>query len=62
MAVTIVEMERSYLTAEVFKEILQQNGTSEGGELIRTLSGPPGDVHSKLLWLDIVQQQSGMLW
>ena len=39
MAVTIVEMERSYLTAEVFKEILQQNGTSEGGELIRTLSG-----------------------
>jgi len=36
---TLVEMERSYLTAEVFKEILAQNGRSEGGEVIRTLSG-----------------------
>ena len=35
-----VEMERSYLTAEVFREILQQNGRSnENGEVIRTLSG-----------------------
>ena len=35
-----VEMERSYLTAEVFREILQQNGRSNGdGEIIRTLSG-----------------------
>ena len=35
-----VEMERSYLTAEVFREILQQNGRSaENGEIIRTLSG-----------------------
>ena len=33
-------MERSYLTAEVFREILQQNGRSNGdGEIIRTLSG-----------------------
>ncbi len=42
MVVTMVEMERSYLTAEVFKEILSQNGRSPemGAEgLIRTLSG-----------------------
>lgn len=40
MVLTMVEMERSYLTAEVFREILQQNGRSnESGELIRTLSG-----------------------
>ncbi|KAK9846015.1 hypothetical protein WJX81_008471 [Elliptochloris bilobata] len=39
MVLTLVEMERSYLTAEVFKEILQQNGRSESGEVIRTLSG-----------------------
>lgn len=39
MVLTLVEMERSYLTAEVFKEILQQNGRSETGEVIRTLSG-----------------------
>ncbi len=39
MVLTLVEMERSYLTAEVFKEILAQNGRSEGGEVIRTLSG-----------------------
>lgn len=42
MVVTMVEMERSYLTAEVFKEILSQNGRSAelGPEgLIRTLSG-----------------------
>ena len=40
MVLTMVEMERSYLTAEVFREILQQNGRSDqSGELIRTLSG-----------------------
>ncbi|KAK9812407.1 hypothetical protein WJX73_008699 [Symbiochloris irregularis] len=41
MVATMVEMERSYLTAEVFKEILQADGRQEGhgGELIRTLSG-----------------------
>ena len=40
MVNTLVEMERSYLTAEVFKEILHQSGRSaESGELIRTLSG-----------------------
>ncbi len=40
MVLTMVEMERSYLTAEVFREILQQNGRSgEGGEVMRTLSG-----------------------
>ena len=42
-----VEMERSYLTAEVFREILQQNGRSnENGELIRTLSGRQVDPSS----------------
>ena len=49
MVVTMVEMERSYLTAEVFKEILSQNGRSAelGPEgLIRTLSGM---LHSLLL-------------
>lgn len=39
MVQTMVEMERSYLTAEVFKEILQQSSHPDGGELIRTLSG-----------------------
>ena len=40
-------MERSYLTAEVFREILQQNGRSnENGELIRTLSGRQVDPSS----------------
>ena len=39
MVLTMVEMERSYLTAEVFKEILQQNGRADGSEIIRTLSG-----------------------
>ena len=49
MVVTMVEMERSYLTAEVFKEILSQNGRSAelGPEgLIRTLSGM---LHTLLL-------------
>ena len=47
MVVTMVEMERSYLTAEVFKEILSQNGRSPemGPEgLIRTLSGALPDT------------------
>ena len=47
MVLTLVEMERSYLTAEVFKEILAQSGRGGGGaggggqgeELVRTLSG-----------------------
>jgi hypothetical protein len=53
MVLTLVDMERSYLTAEVFKEILAQSGRgggaggsgggggggSDGPELVRTLSG-----------------------
>ena len=41
MVLTLVDMERSYLTAEVFKEILAQSGRGGdvGGELVRTLSG-----------------------
>ena len=47
MGLMQVEMERSYLTAEVFREILQQNGRSnENGELIRTLSGRQVDPPS----------------
>lgn len=41
MVVTMVEMERSYLTAEVFREILTQSSNPEGSELVRTLSGRP---------------------
>lgn len=41
MVQTMVEMESSYLTAEVFKEILAQSSSTEGGELLRTLSGRP---------------------
>lgn len=56
MVLTLVEMERSYLTAEVFKEILAQSGRGGGGGsgggagggdelLVRTLSGRAlGDV------------------
>ena len=45
MVQTMVEMESSYLTAEVFKEILQQSGSSDGHELLmRTLSGRPVSV------------------
>lgn len=44
-----VEMERSYLTAEVFREILQQNGRSgENGDIIRTLSGRQVQLASQL--------------
>lgn len=39
MVQTMVEMESSYLTAEVFREILQRSSSPEGSELIRTLSG-----------------------
>ena len=39
MVTTMVEMERSYLTAEVFREILQSSSNPEGSELVRTLSG-----------------------
>lgn len=40
MVGTLVDMERSYLTAEVFKEILNQSGrAADSGELVRTLSG-----------------------
>ena len=38
MVLTMVDMERSYLTADVFREIIQQGGDHEN-ELIRTLSG-----------------------
>ena len=41
MVQTMVEMEGSYLTAEVFKEILSQSSNPEGVELLRTLSGRP---------------------
>lgn len=41
MVQTMVEMESSYLTAEVFKEILSQSNNPEGGDLLRTLSGRP---------------------
>ncbi len=42
MVQTIVEMESSYLTAEVFKEILQQSSSMDGDSvLLRTLSGRP---------------------
>lgn len=42
MVQTIVEMESSYLTAEVFKEILQQSSSQDGETmLLRTLSGRP---------------------
>jgi hypothetical protein len=41
MVQTMVEMESSYLTAEIFKEILSQSGNAEGSDLLRTLSGRP---------------------
>ena len=41
MVQTMVEMESSYLTAEVFKEILQQSSNPESGDILRTLSGRP---------------------
>lgn len=38
MVLTMVDMERSYLTADVFREIIAQ-GNGDNSELIRTLSG-----------------------
>ena len=53
MVTTMVEMERSYLTAEVFREILQSSSNPEGSELVRTLSG-----HNVRLLLHALQQSS----
>ena len=42
MVLTMVDMERSYLTADVFRDIISQNGAVDGAEqpgLLRTLSG-----------------------
>jgi len=48
MVLTMVDMERSYLTADVFRDIISQNGATDGVEqpnLLRTLSGVwPGSV------------------
>ena len=44
MVLTMVDMERSYLTADVFRDIISQNGAVDGAEqpgLLRTLSGMP---------------------
>jgi len=44
MVLTMVDMERSYLTADVFRDIISQNGATDGVEqpnLLRTLSGDP---------------------
>lgn len=59
MVLTMVEMERSYLTAEVFREILQQNGRSgEHGEVMRTLSGR--QVHQLLLFPLLYRARPGL--
>lgn len=42
MVLTMVDMERSYLTADVFRDIISQNSAVDGAEqpgLLRTLSG-----------------------
>ena len=42
MVLTMVDMERSYLTADVFRDIISQNGAVDGAEqpgMLRTLSG-----------------------
>lgn len=42
MVLTMVDMERSYLTADVFRDIISQNGAVDGADqpgLLRTLSG-----------------------
>lgn len=56
MVQTMVEMESSYLTAEVFKEILQQSGSADGHELLmRTLSGRPvSNLQSQQLFMHIL--------
>lgn len=42
MVLTMVDMERSYLTADVFRDIISQTGAVDGAEqpnMLRTLSG-----------------------
>lgn len=42
MVLTMVDMERSYLTADVFRDIISQNGAADGVDqpgMLRTLSG-----------------------
>lgn len=42
MVLTMVDMERSYLTADVFRDIISQNAAVDGAEqpnMLRTLSG-----------------------
>ena len=44
MVLTMVDMERSYLTADVFRDIISQNGAVDGADqpgMLRTLSGLP---------------------
>ena len=44
MVLTMVDMERSYLTADVFRDIISQNGATDGVDqpgMLRTLSGNP---------------------
>ena len=44
MVLTMVDMERSYLTADVFRDIISQNGATDGVDqpgMLRTLSGDP---------------------
>ena len=51
MVLTMVDMERSYLTADVFRDIISQNGAVDGAEqpgLLRTLSGLPSVVNLNL--------------
>ena len=63
MVLTMVDMERSYLTADVFREIIQQGGDHEN-ELIRTLSGEHLDgklqVTSWHPWQEGGQEQSAL--
>ncbi|DBA78839.1 TPA: hypothetical protein ACH3X1_008727 [Trebouxia sp. C0004] len=62
MVLTMVDMERSYLTADVFRDIISQNGATDGVEqpnLLRTLSGrkigeipergDPGQQHLQMI-------------
>lgn len=48
MVLTMVDMERSYLTADVFRDIISQNGAVDGADqpgLLRTLSGTCLSLH-----------------
>ncbi|KAL3138117.1 hypothetical protein ABBQ38_005347 [Trebouxia sp. C0009 RCD-2024] len=62
MVLTMVDMERSYLTADVFRDIISQNGAVDGADqpgLLRTLSGrriaeipergDPGQQHLQMI-------------